>query len=90
MLPSSGSLYSAAFTKNMSAAALRRSWRIWPGSIARSTDSSIVSSEYNYGIPPALKNLLDHFLEEYFFGHRRSSVIPLVSSAEYGPRWSCA
>jgi len=27
----------------------------------------IVSAEYNHGIPPALKNLLDHFLEEYFF-----------------------
>jgi NAD(P)H-dependent FMN reductase len=26
----------------------------------------IVSGEYNNGIPPALKNLLDHFLEEYF------------------------
>ncbi|MDQ2662937.1 MAG: NAD(P)H-dependent oxidoreductase [Candidatus Eremiobacteraeota bacterium] len=25
----------------------------------------IVSGEYNHGIPPALKNLLDHFLEEY-------------------------
>ena len=27
----------------------------------------IVSAEYNNGIPPALKNLLDHFLEEYFW-----------------------
>jgi NAD(P)H-dependent FMN reductase len=27
----------------------------------------IVSGEYNQGIPPALKNLLDHFLEEYFW-----------------------
>jgi NAD(P)H-dependent FMN reductase len=26
---------------------------------------AIVSGEYNNGIPPALKNLLDHFLEEY-------------------------
>ncbi|MEA2857985.1 MAG: hypothetical protein QOC72_24, partial [Methylobacteriaceae bacterium] len=25
----------------------------------------IVSGEYNNGIPPALKNLLDYFLEEY-------------------------
>src|SRR5438094_2770888 len=29
---------------------------------------AIVSGEYNHGIPPALKNLLDHFLEEYCFG----------------------
>ncbi|MEO9170971.1 MAG: NAD(P)H-dependent oxidoreductase, partial [Candidatus Baltobacteraceae bacterium] len=28
---------------------------------------AIVSGEYNNGIPPALKNLLDHFLEEYFW-----------------------
>ena len=27
----------------------------------------IVSGEYNQGIPPALKNVLDHFLEEYFW-----------------------
>src|SRR3954470_5506994 len=27
----------------------------------------IVSGEYNHSIPPALSNLLDHFLEEYFF-----------------------
>lgn len=26
----------------------------------------VVSAEYNHGIPPALKNLLDHFLEEWF------------------------
>jgi len=36
--------------------------------IYRRTDAfAIVSGEYNHGIPPALKNLLDHFLEEYFF-----------------------
>jgi len=34
---------------------------------------AIVSGEYNHGIPPALKNLLDHFLEEYFF--RPSAII---------------
>jgi NAD(P)H-dependent FMN reductase len=27
----------------------------------------IVSGEYNHSIPPALKNLLDHFLEEWFW-----------------------
>lgn len=26
----------------------------------------VVSAEYNHGIPPALVNLLDHFLEEWF------------------------
>src|SRR3954453_892794 len=33
----------------------------------RSDAFLVVSGEYNHGIPPALKNLLDHFLEEYFF-----------------------
>lgn len=27
----------------------------------------IVSGEYNHGVPPAMKNLLDHFQQEYFW-----------------------
>ena len=41
----------------------------------------IVSGEYNHGIPPALKNLLDHFLEEYFF---RPSAIVCYSGGSFG------
>jgi NAD(P)H-dependent FMN reductase len=41
----------------------------------------IVSGEYNHGIPPALKNLLDHFLEEYFF---RPSAIVSYSGGAFG------
>lgn len=41
----------------------------------------IVSGEYNHGIPPALKNLLDHFLEEYFW---RPSGIVSYSSTDFG------
>ena len=41
----------------------------------------IVSAEYNNGIPPALKNLLDHFLEEYFW---RSSGIVCYSAGQFG------
>lgn len=41
----------------------------------------IVSGEYNHGIPPALKNLLDHFLEEYFW---RPSAIVSYSAGAYG------
>lgn len=41
----------------------------------------IVSGEYNHGIPPALKNLLDHYLEEYFF---RPSAIVSYSGGRYG------
>lgn len=41
----------------------------------------VVSGEYNHGIPPALKNLLDHFLEEYFF---RPSGIVCYSAGQFG------
>jgi NAD(P)H-dependent FMN reductase len=42
---------------------------------------AIVSGEYNHGIPPGLKNLLDHFLEEYFFG---PSAIVCYSAGQFG------
>ncbi|MFF7708874.1 NAD(P)H-dependent oxidoreductase [Pseudomonas sp. NPDC007930] len=41
----------------------------------------IVSAEYNHGIPPALKNLLDHFLEEYLW---RPSAIACYSAGGFG------
>jgi NAD(P)H-dependent FMN reductase len=41
----------------------------------------VVSGEYNHGIPPALKNLLDHFLEEYFW---RPSGIVCYSAGGFG------
>lgn len=41
----------------------------------------IVSGEYNHGIPPALKNLLDHFLEEWAF---RPSAIACYSAGQFG------
>jgi NAD(P)H-dependent FMN reductase len=41
----------------------------------------IVSGEYNHGIPPALKNLLDYFLEEYFW---RPSGIVCYSAGQFG------
>lgn len=41
----------------------------------------IVSGEYNNGIPPALKNVLDHFLEEYFW---RPSAIVCYSAGQFG------
>jgi NAD(P)H-dependent FMN reductase len=41
----------------------------------------VVSGEYNHSIPPALSNLLDHFLEEYFF---RPSAIVCYSSGSFG------
>jgi NAD(P)H-dependent FMN reductase len=48
----------------------------------RSADAFIVvAGEYNHSIPPALSNLLDHFLEEYFF---RPSAIVSYSSGPFG------
>ncbi len=41
----------------------------------------IVSGEYNHGIPPALKNLLDHFLEEYYW---RPAAIACYSGGRFG------
>jgi NAD(P)H-dependent FMN reductase len=41
----------------------------------------IVSGEYNNGIPSALKNLLDYFLEEYFW---RPSGIVCYSAGQFG------
>ncbi len=63
----------------------------------RADGFAIVSGEYNHGIPPALKNLLDHFLEEYFwrpagiicysggyFGGVRAAMQLRMSLAEMG------
>jgi NAD(P)H-dependent FMN reductase len=41
----------------------------------------IVTAEYNHGVPPALSNTLDHFLEEYFW---RPSAICCYSAGQYG------
>lgn len=41
----------------------------------------IVSAEYNHSIPPALSNLLDYFLEEYFW---RPSAIVCYSFGQFG------
>jgi NAD(P)H-dependent FMN reductase len=41
----------------------------------------IVSGEYNHSVPPALSNLLDHFLEEYFF---KPSAIVCYSPGSFG------
>jgi len=41
----------------------------------------IVTGEYNHSIPPALSNLLDHFLQEYFW---RPSAIVCYSAGGFG------
>lgn len=48
----------------------------------RSADAFVVvSGEYNHSIPPALSNLLDHFLAEYFW---RPSAIVCYSAGAFG------
>jgi NAD(P)H-dependent FMN reductase len=41
----------------------------------------IVSAEYNHSVPPGLTNLIDYFLEEYFF---RPSAIVCYSATPFG------
>ncbi len=41
----------------------------------------VVAGEYNHGIQPGLKNLLDHFLEEWFY---RPSAIACYSAGGFG------
>ena len=41
----------------------------------------VVSGEYNHNVPPALSNVLDHFLEEYF---RKPSAIVCYSAGAFG------
>jgi NAD(P)H-dependent FMN reductase len=44
----------------------------------------IVSGEYNHGVPPALKNLMDHFLEEYYW--RPAGIVSYSGGAFGGVR----
>jgi NAD(P)H-dependent FMN reductase len=51
-------------------------------SLYRAADAFVVvTGEYNHSIPPALSNLLDHFLEEYFW---RPSAIVCYSAGQFG------
>ena len=47
----------------------------------RADGFAVVSGEYNHSVPPALTNLLDYFLEEYFY---RPSAIICYSAGQYG------
>ncbi|NNF58212.1 MAG: NAD(P)H-dependent oxidoreductase [Rhodothermaceae bacterium] len=48
----------------------------------RNADAFVfVTAEYNHGLPPALKNLIDHFLHEYFW---RPAGIVSYSSGSFG------
>jgi NAD(P)H-dependent FMN reductase len=47
----------------------------------RADGFAVVCAEYNHSIPPALVNLLDYFLEEYFY---RPSAIVCYSAYQFG------
>jgi NAD(P)H-dependent FMN reductase len=51
------------------------------GHLATADGFVIVTGEYNHGLPPALTNLLDHFLEEWFW---RPSAIVCYSQGSFG------
>ena len=48
---------------------------------ARADGFCIVTAEYNHSVPPALSNLIDYFLEEYFY---RPSAIVCYSATPFG------
>jgi NAD(P)H-dependent FMN reductase len=48
---------------------------------ARADGFCVVSGEYNHSIPPGLTNLIDYFLEEYFW---RASAIVCYSDKNFG------
>jgi len=47
----------------------------------RADGFAIVCGEYNHSVPPALSNLIDYFLEEYFY---RPSAIVCYSALSFG------
>jgi NAD(P)H-dependent FMN reductase len=47
----------------------------------RADGFAIVCAEYNNSVPPALSNLIDYFLEEYFY---RPAAIVCYSAGPYG------
>jgi NAD(P)H-dependent FMN reductase len=49
--------------------------------LERSDAFVVVTGEYNHSVPPALKNLLDHFQTEYFF---KPAAIASYSAGNFG------
>ena len=78
---STGCRSSIGCTRNISQGRHLRSSRTLAGLIKAADAFIIVSGEYNHSIPPALSNLLDHFLEEYFW---RPSAIVCYSAGAFG------
>lgn len=62
-------------------AGLREKLRPLAALYERADGFAIVSAEYNHSAPPALVNLIDYFLEEYFY---RPSAIVCYSAYQFG------
>jgi NAD(P)H-dependent FMN reductase len=61
---------------------LERAFAERHASLYRHADAFVImTGEYNHSMPPALVNLLDHFLEEYFW---RPSPIVSYSAGPFG------
>ena len=58
----------------------RRRWRNWRARSAAPTRFLFVVGEYNWGVQPGLKNLTDHFLEEWFW---RPAAIASYSAGRF-------
>ena len=62
-------------------AALRKKLRPLADLYERADGFAIVSAEYNHSVPPGLTNLIDYFMEEYFY---RPSAIVCYSATPFG------
>lgn len=62
-------------------AALRDKLRPLSELYERADGFAVVSAEYNHSVPPGLTNLIDYFLEEYFY---RPSAIICYSAGPFG------
>ena len=62
-------------------AALREKLRPLAELYERVDGFAVVTAEYNHSVPPGLTNLIDHFLEEYFY---RPSAIICYSAGPFG------
>jgi NAD(P)H-dependent FMN reductase len=51
------------------------------GILERADSFVVVTGEYNHSIPPALKNMLDHYQKEYFF---KPTSIACYSAGSFG------
>ncbi|MCW5890009.1 MAG: NAD(P)H-dependent oxidoreductase [bacterium] len=79
--------------KELALPLLDRMYKEWPrgsappvlerlaGDIRRADGVVLVTAEYNQSVPPGLANLLDHFLEEWFW---KPSAIVSYSAGSFG------